>query len=102
MSIPGLAIRSTCVTSLDRPRALLPSYLAAFAAIYLVWGSTFLAVEVGLRAFAPFQLMAVRSLAGGAILLTWVALTGRSGLRREWGVAAASGVLLFAGGHGLS
>jgi drug/metabolite transporter (DMT)-like permease len=102
MSTPELAIPGVNSKALNPRRGALPSYVGAFATIYLVWGTTFLAVEVGLRGFAPFQLMGVRSLLGGAILLGGLGVLGRGELRREWGVAATSGVLMFVGGHGLA
>jgi drug/metabolite transporter (DMT)-like permease len=75
--------------------------IAAFAAIYLIWGSTFLALALGLETIPPLLLMGIRSLAGGLILLA-IAQTRGGGLppRRAWGPAAAGGVLLFVGGHG--
>ena len=41
---------------------------AAFAAIYLVWGSTYLALALALQSLPPFTLMAARCLIGGAVL----------------------------------
>uniref|UniRef100_UPI0038BC782E EamA family transporter n=1 Tax=Paraburkholderia xenovorans TaxID=36873 RepID=UPI0038BC782E len=45
--------------------------LLAFSAIYLVWGSTYLAVAIGLRSFPPMILMGTRCVIGGLILLGW-------------------------------
>jgi len=42
--------------------------LGSFAAIYLLWGTTYFAIALGLRSLPPFLLMAVRSLCGGLIL----------------------------------
>jgi drug/metabolite transporter (DMT)-like permease len=75
--------------------------IAAFAAIYLLWGSTYLAVALGLESLPPFLLMGVRSVAGGAILLDFAWWRGHlAGARAAWRGAAAAGVLLFAGCHG--
>jgi drug/metabolite transporter (DMT)-like permease len=78
---------------------------AAFAAIYLIWGSTFLAVALGLQSIPPLLLMGARSIAAGAILLAIEQVrrpTSPPGLSsgRAWASAAVSGLLLFVGGHG--
>jgi len=43
----------------------------AFAAIYIVWGSTYLAIWIGLNDLPPFLMSAIRFLIAGAILLFW-------------------------------
>ena len=45
-----------------------PRMTAAFAAIYLVWGSTFLAIRWAVETIPPFTMMAMRCLLGGAVL----------------------------------
>jgi drug/metabolite transporter (DMT)-like permease len=75
--------------------------LGAFAAIYLLWGSTYFAIALGLKSLPPFLLMAVRSLCGGLIL---VALNRRELIqvsRRTWLDAALCGLLFFVGCHGV-
>jgi drug/metabolite transporter (DMT)-like permease len=75
--------------------------LAAFAAVYILWGSTYLAVALAVQSIPPFLLIGVRSLAAGAILLG-LAQIRNPGLppARAWASAAASGILLFGGCHG--
>jgi drug/metabolite transporter (DMT)-like permease len=75
--------------------------IAAFAAIYLIWGSTFLAVALGLQSIPPLLLMGARSVTAGAILLA-IEQTRRSGFPhlQAWASAAVSGMLLFVGCHG--
>src|SRR5437588_6354693 len=46
--------------------------LLAFAIIYFVWGSTFLAIRVGVREVPPFLLAAMRFFAAGLILYVWI------------------------------
>jgi drug/metabolite transporter (DMT)-like permease len=46
--------------------------LLAFAIIYLVWGSTFLAIRVGVHEVPPFLLAGLRFLAAGVILYAWM------------------------------
>jgi drug/metabolite transporter (DMT)-like permease len=78
--------------------------LASFAAIYLVWGSTFLAIRWAVETIPPFSMMAARCLVGGAILLAvGLAREGRVAWpsRREWGGAAVVGAFFFVGCHGV-
>jgi drug/metabolite transporter (DMT)-like permease len=75
--------------------------LAAFAAIYVLWGSTYLAVAVSVQSIPPFLLMAARSLAAGAILFAMRQLPHREiPSARAWAIAAIAGILLFLGCHG--
>ena len=70
--------------------------LLAFGAIYFVWGSTFLAIRIGVSEVPPFLLAAIRFTSAGAILYTWVRLQGvESPSAREWGVAALLGAVVF-------
>ena len=76
---------------------------AALATIYIVWGSTFLAIAVVVRDLPPFLSMALRHLVAGALLFAWVWYRrgGRLQLgRREWGAAFIFGGALFLVGHG--
>jgi drug/metabolite transporter (DMT)-like permease len=76
----------------------------ALATIYLVWGSTFMAVTVAVRDVPPFLSMGIRHLAAGALLLAWALPRGdRAGDRigpRQLGAAAIFGGALFLAGHG--
>ena len=73
----------------------------AFAAVYLIWGSTYLAIGVGVRDIPPFLMAGVRFLTAGVILFCW-ARRGESPLtRREWMEAALAGLLFFTAAHGL-
>lgn len=75
---------------------------AAFAAIYLIWGSTYLALALALQSLPPFTLMAARCLIGGVILYGAARVTGASSPRlRTRIVAAICGVLFFVGCHGV-
>jgi drug/metabolite transporter (DMT)-like permease len=72
----------------------------SLAVVYLVWGSTFLAVAVSDRSLPPLLMLAARFLLAGGLLYAWSARRGdvraaRPG-RREWTAAAiVGGVLLF-------
>src|SRR4029450_11875221 len=74
----------------------------AFTAVYVLWGSNFLAIRVAALAMPPLLMMAVRSLLAGALLFAWARLRERARrTRREWSAAAAAGTVLFLGCHGL-
>jgi drug/metabolite transporter (DMT)-like permease len=75
--------------------------IGSFAAIYLLWGSTYFAIALGLQSIPPFLLMAIRSICGGLVL---VALNGRElvhASQRTWLHAAMCGLLFFVGCHGV-
>lgn len=70
--------------------------LLAFAIIYFVWGSTFLAIRIGVREVPPFTLAAMRFVAAGLILFLWVISRGeRLPTLREWTSAFLLAVLIF-------
>jgi drug/metabolite transporter (DMT)-like permease len=75
--------------------------LAAFAATYIVWGSTYLAVSVALTSIPPFLLMGSRSLIGGLILFAYARRDGVQSPARVWLISGAAGLLLFVGCHGV-
>lgn len=74
---------------------------AGFGAIYLLWGSTFLAIRYAVEAVPPFVTIAVRCIAGALVLYLWLLARGRLAPagRRQWLAAAVAGALLFVGGH---
>jgi drug/metabolite transporter (DMT)-like permease len=74
----------------------------AFAVIYLVWGSTYLAIRVGVAEIPPFLMAAMRFLAAGALLYGWAQLRGiASPTRREWASAVLLSVPMFVLDYGL-
>lgn len=76
--------------------------LSAFAIIYLVWGSTFLAIRIGVREVPPFLLAAMRFSVAGLALYLWSLARGeRSPGRREWLSALVLAVLIFVVDYGL-
>jgi EamA-like transporter family. len=77
--------------------------LAAFAVVYLVWGSTYLAIRVGVASAPPFLFAGCRFLLAGSLLALWVVLRGRR-LRPTWREARIVGItalLMLVGGNGL-
>src|SRR5690242_16897425 len=70
--------------------------LLAFAIIYFVWGSTFLAIRVGVHEVPPFLLAAIRFFVAGIALYSWMRLKGvPAPTRREWIGASFLGTLIF-------
>jgi len=75
---------------------------AAFAAVYLIWGSTYLAIRFAVATVPPFLMAGTRHLAAGAILYAWARLRGAPRpTARNWKAAAGIGALLLLGGNGL-
>jgi drug/metabolite transporter (DMT)-like permease len=73
----------------------------AFAAIYLIWGSTYLAIRLAIETFPPFLMASIRFLVAGIILYVWSRLRGASQpARSHWLSAAVVGGLLLLGGNG--
>jgi drug/metabolite transporter (DMT)-like permease len=76
--------------------------LVAFAIIYVVWGSTFLAIRVGVREVPPFLFAGMRFFVAGIVLYCWMRLKGtRSPSLREWGAASLLAALMFLISYGL-
>lgn len=77
--------------------------IAAFAAIYVFWGGTFLAIRYTVAEVPPLLTIAIRCLGGAAILYAWLAGSGRleRSTAAQWKVAAVAGTLLFVGCHGV-
>jgi drug/metabolite transporter (DMT)-like permease len=84
----------------SQPRAW--KVLLAFAIIYFVWGSTFLAIRVGVREVPPFLLAGMRFLAAGIVLYVWMRARGTpSPSAREWRAASFLALLIFVFDYGL-
>jgi drug/metabolite transporter (DMT)-like permease len=76
--------------------------LLAFAIIYLVWGTTFLAIRVGVREVPPFLLAAIRFLIAGGILYGWMIARGEpSPTARQWLATSSIAFLIFVCDYGL-
>ena len=74
----------------------------AFGTVYVVWGSTYLAIRVAVETMPPFLLAAMRFLAAGGAMFVWLRWKGVAmPNRKEWFHAAIAGVLMLLGGNGL-
>ena len=76
--------------------------LLAFAIIYFVWGSTFLAIRIGVHEVPPLLFAAMRFVVAGAVLFGWMMSKGEclpSG--RQWGSVVVIASLIFVLDYGL-
>jgi drug/metabolite transporter (DMT)-like permease len=79
------------------------SILLAYLTLCVVWGTTYLALKIGLEGFDPFFMAGVRFLLAGLLLLP-VLFRKNARLpqgRREWLAVAATAVFMLAGANGL-
>ena len=75
--------------------------IAAFLAIYLIWGSTFLAIRFAVQSIPPLFTAATRHLIAGSILLAWALWRGERPTRQGWRAGLVLGFLFFFVSHGL-
>ena len=76
--------------------------LAGFASIYLIWGSTYLAIRLGVESIPPFLMAAVRFLLAGAAFIGWARYRGAPRPAPwHWITTGVIGALMAAGGNGL-
>lgn len=75
---------------------------AAFAAVYVIWGSTYLAIRIVVDEMPPFLMASARWLVAGAILYAWRRMAGDAApTPRQWLTAGIVGTALVLGGNGL-
>ena len=76
--------------------------IAAFAAVYLIWGSTYLGIKIAIETLPPFMMAGVRFLMAGAILMIWARLSGdyEKPKATHWRTSAIVGGFLLLGGNG--
>jgi drug/metabolite transporter (DMT)-like permease len=72
----------------------------AFASIYLVWGSTYLAIRYAVETIPPLITAGIRHTIAGGILLVWTYARGYKPTRQNWIAGAIVGALFFFVGHG--
>src|SRR6185437_11850366 len=73
----------------------------ALLAVYVIWGSTYLAIHYALQGFPPFLGAGIRFLIAGTLLYSFLRVRGAPNpTRRQWGGAAIVGSLLLVGGNG--
>lgn len=82
-------------------QAPLPKLIAAFAAVYIIWGSTYLAIRFAIETLPPFLMASARFLVAGGVLYAWARARGGAKPRGvHWQSALIIGGLLLLGGNG--
>src|SRR6185369_4381940 len=74
--------------------------LASFAIIYVVWGSTYLAIRYAVETIPPLITAGVRHLTAGSVLFAWAWSRGFRPTKRDWYGTAVLGFLFFFISHG--
>jgi drug/metabolite transporter (DMT)-like permease len=86
---------SNCTTGHSRLLTLL-----AFACIYLIWGSTYLAIRYAVETIPPLFVASFRHLIAGGLLFGWCWWRGLRPVRQQWFASIVLGALFFLIGHG--
>ncbi|HEY7617215.1 MAG TPA: EamA family transporter [Terriglobales bacterium] len=74
--------------------------LLAFFSIYVIWGSTYLAIRYAVETIPPLFTAGARHLTAGSILLLWCLFRGQRPTWQEWKAASVTGFFFFLIGHG--
>jgi drug/metabolite transporter (DMT)-like permease len=75
--------------------------IGAFVAVYVVWGSTYLAIRYAVETIPPFLMVGTRFLVSGVLLYAWSRWRGEPRpTKREWRDALVTGLLLLCCGNG--
>lgn len=89
------------MTAAEKPPSR-TALLIGFAAIYLIWGSTYLGIKIAVETLPPFLMAGGRFLLAGLMLAGWIACTrGFQATPRQWADNAIIGALLLLGGNGM-
>jgi drug/metabolite transporter (DMT)-like permease len=85
-----------------KPKPSRTAFVTAFAAIYIIWGSTYLGIRVAVETMPPFLMSSARFVIAGSVLMTLVHLRGApKPTTRQWLDNAFIGTCLLLGGNGL-
>src|SRR5438046_8597526 len=99
-------LRSGSALEIGAPRFKFPrpsraQIVLGFAAIYLIWGSTYLGIRYAVESIPPLLMMGIRHFTAGLLVFVWTRRRGDPApTRLQWGYATVIGALLFLGGHG--
>jgi drug/metabolite transporter (DMT)-like permease len=83
-----------------RDRSYAIKLALAFVAIYVIWGSTYLAIRYAVETIPPLVVAGIRHSIAGGIMLTWAWWRGFRPTRQQWVAGFALGALFFLIGHG--
>ncbi|CDF86421.1 Uncharacterized inner membrane transporter yedA [Pseudomonas knackmussii B13] len=88
------------VMPLPKPRVSL-TLVAAFFALYFIWGSTYLVIRIGVESWPPMLMAGCRFVIAGGLLFAWSLWRGAPlPSAKQWLSAGAIGILLLSGGNG--
>ena len=91
----------TDVKTQGAPRASMLQIAVALGAVYVIWGSTYLAIRFAIETIPPFLMASARYLTAGVVLYAWSRLRGTPRPSRiHWRSAVILGALLLLGGNG--
>ena len=96
---PVIVPQST-TPSIRVPRGESIKLALAFAAIYLIWGSTYLAIRYAVETIPPLVAAGIRHTIAGGVLLAWACVRGYRPRREHWFAGIVLGALFFFVGHG--
>ncbi|MEM7051994.1 MAG: EamA family transporter [Acidobacteriota bacterium] len=86
----------------EAQRAFRLKMILSFTAVYLIWGSTYLAIRFAIETLPTFTMASVRFVIAGLVLYGWARWRGaKAPTGRQWRHAAIIGGLLLLGGNGL-
>lgn len=89
------------MTAAEKPPSR-TALIFGFAAIYLIWGSTYLGIKIAVETLPPFLMASGRFLLAGLLLAGWIAFKhGFKATPRQWFDNAIIGALLLLGGNGM-
>src|ERR1041385_4168700 len=75
--------------------------VAAFAAVYVIWGSTYLGIRIGVETIPPFLMAGLRQTTAGLLLYAWLRWRGAPRPERlQWRSATIVGALMLLIGNG--
>lgn len=88
------------MTETERPSTV--RLILAWAAVYLIWGSTYLGIRIAIDSIPPFLMAGSRHLLAGLLLFIWSRLKQRAPKpgRQDWARAAGLGVLMLVTANG--
>lgn len=99
--LPGAAVRRWLSARCAADRAHCLRLIVAFAAVYTIWGSTYLAIRIAIETLPPFVMAGVRFVIAGALLYAWTRWRGAPAPQRvHWRSGLIIGGLLLVGGNG--
>src|SRR4029077_19170095 len=100
LNIGGRPVIVTSSLKSGTSRAQSIQLALAFAAIYLVWGSTYLAIRYAVETIPPLVTAGIRHSIAGTVLLAWAWARGFRPTRAHWISGFVLGALFFLIGHG--